>query len=125
MEEGSNRRRPFLHRVGEVGASVGSRPPRKRGVRVALQLGIAILIFGFLVLTVVSQWDEVREEGVEFEVIWLLPAFCVLTLFYFFGALGWDLIRTTRTLSDLVRRNVPDHARPPKVTMTRSDWVRT
>ena len=92
MEEGSNRRRPFLHRVGEVGASVGSRPPRKRGVRVALQLGIAILIFGFLVLTVVSQWDEVREEGVEFEVLWLVPAFAVLTSFYVFGALGWDLI---------------------------------
>jgi prostaglandin-endoperoxide synthase 2 len=42
-----------------------------------------------------------------------------------FSPLGWNLIRTTRTLSDVVQRNVPDHARPPKVTMTRSDWVRT
>jgi glycosyltransferase 2 family protein len=84
--------RPFLHRVGEVGAQVGRRPPQRRGVRVALQLGIAILIFGFLVLTVVSQWDEVRSEGVHFEVLWLPPAFCVLTAFYFLGALGWDLI---------------------------------
>ena len=42
-----------------------------------------------------------------------------------FSPLGWNLVRTTRTLSDLVRRNVPDHARPLKVTMTRPDWVRT
>jgi prostaglandin-endoperoxide synthase 2 len=42
-----------------------------------------------------------------------------------FSPLGWNLIRTTRTLSDLVHRNVPDGARPLKVTMTRSDWVRT
>ena len=88
-EEG---RRPFLHRVGEVGASLGRRPPQRRSVRVALQLGIALLIFGFLVLTVVSQWDEVRQEGVHFEVLWLPPAFCVLTCFYVLGALGWDLI---------------------------------
>jgi glycosyltransferase 2 family protein len=61
-------------------------------VRVAVQLGIAVLIFGFLVLTVVSQWDEVREEGVEFQVLWLVPAFAVLISFYALGALGWDLI---------------------------------
>jgi len=42
-----------------------------------------------------------------------------------FSPLGWNLIRTTRTLSDMVQRNVPDRGRPPKVTMTRSDWVRT
>jgi hypothetical protein len=58
----------------------------------ALQLGIAILIFGFLVLTVVSQWDEVRQEGVHFEILWLPPALCVLGCFYVLGALGWDLI---------------------------------
>jgi hypothetical protein len=61
-------------------------------VRMALQLGIALLIFGFLVLTVVSQWDEIREEGVHFEVIWLVPPVCVLLGFYALGALGWDLI---------------------------------
>ena len=42
-----------------------------------------------------------------------------------FSPLGWNLIRTTRTLSDLVHRNVPHRAHPLKVTMTRSDWVRT
>ncbi len=41
-----------------------------------------------------------------------------------FSPLGWNLIRTTRTLSDLVHRNVPHRERPLNVTMTRSDWVR-
>jgi hypothetical protein len=78
--------------VGDLGARIGRRPPQRRAVRMAVQLGIALVIFGFLVLTVVSQWDEIREEGVHFEVLWLLPAFCVLLAFYALGALGWDLI---------------------------------
>jgi prostaglandin-endoperoxide synthase 2 len=42
-----------------------------------------------------------------------------------FSPLGWELIRTTRTLSDLVHRNIPDPGRRLLVTMTRPDWVRT
>jgi prostaglandin-endoperoxide synthase 2 len=41
-----------------------------------------------------------------------------------FSPLGWDLIRTTNTLSDLLHRNIPDAGRRHQVTMTRSDWVR-
>src|SRR5919106_703839 len=83
---------PLLHRLGEVGARLGSRPPRRRGVRIAVQAIVAALIFGFLVLTVANQWSELREEGVEFDVIWLLPAFLTLIPFYALNALGWDLI---------------------------------
>jgi glycosyltransferase 2 family protein len=61
-------------------------------VRVAVQAVLAALIFGFLVITVASQWSELREEGVEFDVIWLLPAFLTLIPFYALNALGWDLI---------------------------------
>jgi len=42
-----------------------------------------------------------------------------------FSPLGWDLIRRTSTLSDLVHRNVPDPGRPLKIAMTRPDWVRS
>jgi prostaglandin-endoperoxide synthase 2 len=42
-----------------------------------------------------------------------------------FSPLGWGLIRTTRTLSDLLHRNIPDTRRRYDVTMTRRDWVRT
>ncbi|MGN6816220.1 MAG: DUF721 domain-containing protein, partial [Solirubrobacterales bacterium] len=46
------RRQPFLHRVGEAGSKFGRKPPRSRKVRLALQLGLAVVVFGFLVLTV-------------------------------------------------------------------------
>ena len=83
---------PLLHRIGEAGARFGTRPPRSRPVRFALQLGIAVIIFAFLVLTVVNQWSEIREKGVHFHLLWLIPAFAFLPLFYALSALGWDLI---------------------------------
>jgi hypothetical protein len=61
-------------------------------MRLAIQLGIALLVFGFLVLTVVSQWSEIQDKGVHFHVLWLIPAFIALPAFYVFSALGWDLI---------------------------------
>jgi hypothetical protein len=61
-------------------------------VRLALQIGLAVLIFGFLVLTVVDQWAEIQDKGVHFHGVWLVPAFAVLLVFYAFNALGWDLI---------------------------------
>jgi hypothetical protein len=87
-----DRHEPFLHRLGELGARIGSRPPSSRPLRIALQLGVAILIFGFLVVTVADQWGELKDKGVQFELIWLLPALAVLPLFYVLGAVGWDLI---------------------------------
>lgn len=88
MEE----RPPLLHRVGELGARVGTRPPRSKGLRLALQLGIAALVFGFLVLTVVGQWSEIQDKGVHFHVVWLIPALIVLPVFYALNAMGWDLL---------------------------------
>jgi prostaglandin-endoperoxide synthase 2 len=42
-----------------------------------------------------------------------------------FSPLGWELIRDTGSLSDLLHRNVPDTGRRYDVRMTRRDWVRT
>ena len=83
---------PLLHRLGEAGAKFGTKPPRSRRVRLALQVGLAVLIFGFLVLTVIDQWAEIQNEGVHFHVGWLIPAIVILPLFYVFSAIGWDLI---------------------------------
>jgi len=83
---------PLLHRIGDAGARFGTRPPRSKRVRLAIQLGIAVVVFGFLVLTVVNQWAEIRDQGVHFHVLWLIPAFVFLPLFYALSALGWDLI---------------------------------
>jgi hypothetical protein len=71
---------------------VGTRPPRSKALRLALQLGIAVLVFGFLVLTVVGQWSEIQDKGVHFHVAWLIPALIVLPVFYALNALGWDLL---------------------------------
>jgi len=86
------RRQPFLHRVGEAGARFGTRPPRSRRVRLALQVGLAFVIFAFLVLTVIDQWSEIKSEGVHFHVGWLIPAIVILPLFFVLSALGWDFI---------------------------------
>ncbi len=84
--------RPFLHKIGEAGARFGTRPPRSKRVRLAIQLGLALVIFGFLVLTVIDQWSEIKDKGVHFHVLWLIPAFAALPFFYVLSALGWDLI---------------------------------
>jgi hypothetical protein len=86
------RSQPLLHRLGEAGAKFGTKPPRSKRVRLAIQLGIAILVFGFLVLTVVDQWAEIKDKGVHFHVLWLIPAFIILPIFYALNALGWDMI---------------------------------
>lgn len=85
-------RQPFLHRVGEVGSRFGKKPPRSRRVRLALQVGLVVLIFGFLVYTVIDQWAEIQNEGVHFEVGWLIPAIVILPGFFVLSAYGWDLI---------------------------------
>ncbi len=87
-----DRRQPLLHRIGEAGARFGTRPPRSKRVRLAMQLGIAILIFGFLVLTVVDQWSEIKDKGVHFHGLWLIPAAGLLFVFYGLSALAWDVI---------------------------------
>ncbi len=86
------RRQPFLHRVGEAGARFGTRPPRSRRVRLALQVGLVVLIFGFLVYAVIDQWAEIQDAGVHFHVGWLLPAIVILPFFFVFGAVGWEFI---------------------------------
>ncbi|MGE5280867.1 MAG: lysylphosphatidylglycerol synthase domain-containing protein [Chloroflexota bacterium] len=86
------RKQPLLHRVGEAGAKIGSRPPRSKRLRLATQLGVALLVFGFLVLTVVGQWSEIQAKGVHFHVLWLVPALAVLLVFFALNALGWDLL---------------------------------
>jgi hypothetical protein len=84
--------RPLLHRIGEAGAKFGSRPPRSKKVRLAIQLGIVLVIFGFLVLTVISQWSEIQDKGVHFHALWLIPAVAILLLYFVFGALSWNLL---------------------------------
>ncbi|MBS1887379.1 MAG: flippase-like domain-containing protein [Actinobacteria bacterium] len=61
-------------------------------MRLALQVGLAVVVFGFLVLTVISQWSEIQREGVHFHVLWLIPALIILVFYYVLAAFGWDLV---------------------------------
>jgi glycosyltransferase 2 family protein len=65
-------------------------------VRLALQVGLAVVVFGFLVLTVIDQWSEIQSEGVHFHILWLIPALIILPFYFVFSAFGWDL--TLRSL---------------------------
>ena len=82
----------LLHRIGHLGSTVGRKAPKKRSTKLILQGGFAFLIFGFLVLTVVTQWSELQDKGVAFNLIWLLPAMAAMLLYYLLSASVWGLI---------------------------------
>lgn len=90
--DGKDRPTGLLHRLGHLGATVGRQKPKKKSTRLILQGGIAVLIFGFLVLTVVSQWSQLREQGVAFDLVWLAPGIAAMLVFYALSAAVWGLI---------------------------------
>ncbi len=82
----------LLHRIGHLGSTVGRKAPKKRSTKLILQGGFAFLIFGFLVLTVVTQWSELQDKGVAFNLVWLLPAMVAMLFYYLGSASVWGLI---------------------------------
>lgn len=57
-----------------------------------LQSGVALLILAFLAMTVIGQWDEIRERDVHFEALWLLPPLVLVPAYLSLNAFGWDLL---------------------------------
>jgi hypothetical protein len=88
---GEVREPTFLERVGSVAATFGRRAPRRRSVRFALGALLALLVFGFLIATVVSQWSEIEGAGISFEVLWLIPAVAVLGVYFVLAGAAWGL----------------------------------
>lgn len=82
----------LLHRIGSLAATVGRSGPRRRSTRILLQSGLTAVILGLLVYTVASQWSEIRRQGIEFDLVWLLPAVPLIVLFYLGSALVWGMI---------------------------------
>lgn len=92
-EESSDTKQPgLLHRLGHLAATVGKTGPKKKSTKVILQGALALLIFGFLVFTVISQWSELKEKGVQFDLVWLIPAALMMLLYYIGGAAIWGMI---------------------------------
>lgn len=82
----------LLHRLGHLGSTIGKKTPKNKSTKYIVQGVFAFLIFAFLVFTVVSQWSELREKGVEFNLIWLLPAILAMLVYYTMSASLWGLI---------------------------------
>lgn len=81
-----------LHRIGSLAAGIGRRGPERRFVRMLLQGTLTAVIFGLLVYTVVSQWSEIRSQGIRFDLVWLAPAVTLIAAFYLASAAVWGLI---------------------------------
>ena len=82
----------FLEKVGTVAATFGRKAPRRRWVRFLLGTVLTLVVFGFLVATVVSQWSEIEEAGIAFEVLWLIPALGVMGIYFLLAGTAWRLI---------------------------------
>lgn len=82
----------LLERVGSVAARFGRKAPKRRWVRFLLGTVLTLLVFGFLVATVVSQWSEIEQAGISFEVLWLIPALAIMGVYFVLAGAAWGLI---------------------------------
>jgi uncharacterized membrane protein YbhN (UPF0104 family) len=115
-------RAPLLHRVGAAAAQIGSSGPSRRGTRLALQWGLALLIFGCLLFFVLRQWSKLPDYDWRFEPAWLVLSGVGLGIFYFAQAAIWRQIlralggrlqpRASRSIwgKSLIARYVPTNA---------------
>lgn len=82
----------LLERAGTAAAglsSVGSGNPRRRAL---VQYGAAALIFGFLVVFVLRQWNQLPDFDWRFAPGWLALALVCVTLFYATQGELWRVI---------------------------------
>jgi len=112
----------LLERAGSTAAGLGSvgagRPRAKR----ALEIGIAVLVVGFLVAFVATQWGRLPDYDWQFRPAWLLVSAVGVALFYAIQGEAWRAIiaslgehldaRTARSIwgKSLVARYVPTNA---------------
>ncbi|MFM9054470.1 MAG: hypothetical protein ACKOQ5_06445 [Solirubrobacterales bacterium] len=82
----------LLERVGSVAARFGRKAPKRRWVRFLLGTVLTLLVFGFLFATVVSQWSEIEQAGISFEVLWLIPALAIMGVYFVLAGAAWGLI---------------------------------
>ena len=84
--------RTLLERAGAAASGLGQARPSHPVARMALQWGLAFLIFGFLVAFVIRQWRELPDFDWRFSPGWLaLSVLCVLGFYVVQGEL-WRVI---------------------------------
>jgi hypothetical protein len=112
----------LLERAGATAAGLGSlghgRPRLQRGI----QVGLAVLIAGFLAAFVVTQWSKLPDYDWELRPGWLAASAAAVALFYFVQCELWQAVlralgeplepRTARAVwaKSIVARYVPTNA---------------
>jgi glycosyltransferase 2 family protein len=81
-----------LERAGTAAAHAGRGDPRRPGLQVALRWGFVVLVLGFLVGFVVTQWDQLPDFDWRFRPGWLALAAVGVALFYVIQAEAWHAI---------------------------------
>jgi uncharacterized membrane protein YbhN (UPF0104 family) len=84
--------RTVLERAGAAAAAMGTLGPKHPRARAALQAGLAVLIFGFLIGFVLSQWSKLPDYDWRFEAGWLAAAAAAVGCFYILQGEIWRLI---------------------------------
>lgn len=82
----------LLERAGSAAAGVGGIGSRRPRLKAAIQAGLAILIFGFLVGFVLSQWSKLPEQEWRFHAGWLLASIAAVAAFYVVQCEMWRFI---------------------------------
>ena len=72
---------PFLHRVGSAGASVASLQPTHRGLRIAVGVGVPVIILASLGVAVATQWSKLPSFHWHFQPGWLVLSFAAFIVF--------------------------------------------
>lgn len=88
----ANRSPTLLERAGAAAAGLSSRAPSSPRARLALQWGIAALIFGFLIFFVLRQWNQLPDFDWHFELPWLVVSAAATLGFYWLQCQAWILI---------------------------------
>ena len=111
-----------LERAGTAAARISSLAPKSAAARLALQWGVAALIFGFLIFFVIRQWNDLPDFDWHFQPAWLALSGLATFLFYalqcelwrrILHALGEDLRpRPARAIwgKSILARYVPTNA---------------
>lgn len=82
----------ILHKIGDFGANIGRSAPRRRGTKLALQIGVPLLILAALTYVVASQWSSLPDYDWHFSLGWLLVSAVGMISFYTGGAFTWLLV---------------------------------
>ena len=85
-------RPPLLHRAGTAAASVGSLGEGRPRLRAAIQYGLIAIIFAFLALFLITQWNKLPNYDWRFRPGWLVVTLALLLTFYALQPTLWIVI---------------------------------